>query len=128
MAVARGCVDAPGPLLQGHVFAEEDRAWPLVEGMAADEAFQGRTLDRAKFSRGSACHPFEDLRLQPLGHDPHFFVDLHGRVLQVGVDADGQVGREGPGRRRPDENEGSSIGRIGKPPAEVALHGELDVN
>ena len=47
-----------------------------------------------------------DLHDQALGDDVVFVAELHGRVLEFGMEAHRQVRRQGPGRRGPDDDIG----------------------
>ena len=102
--VARRRVDAAGPLIHGDVGGGEDRRRPVDPGVLGLEPVQAR-----------ARHPADDLRrdqptrlgrrVQPLLRQQ---VVLAGcpddDVLLLGMDHDGQVGRQRPGGGGPDDH------------------------
>ena len=66
------------------------------------------------------------------GEDDHPPVELVGAVVEVGMEGDGQVGRDGPGRRRPDQDRHLAAGKRRDARREIASRrrrqGELDVD
>ena len=110
-AVVGSGVDAAGTGIQGHVAAQDQGGLAVIEGMTGDEAFQ--------FLTGGAAHhghvfPAEGLGAafqQLFGQQVLATAGLHQHVGEFGVQADGHVVRQGPGRGGPDDHIGA--GRIG---------------
>ena len=69
-----------------------------------------------------------DDREEPLGQDVDLASDFGGDVLVLGMEGDGQVGRERPGRRRPDEDGGAAAGQGRELGAQVGDDREPDVD
>ena len=73
---------------------------------------------------------FRDDREEPLGDDEDLapLLDLEGRVLVIGVKGDGQVRRQGPGRRRPDDDRDRLARERRELRREVRDHREFHIN
>ena len=128
MAVSGSRVHAAGALLQGDVISQQTRGNAVQEGVAGLEgsqppALQGGQdpagLESASGSRGWHQFGCDQIDLVP---------DLHGCILQIGIEGDGQVGRQCPRGGRPDHHRHlpsleSRIQQRG-----VRLQGKLDVD
>ena len=106
LAAVAGCgVHAAGAGVERHVRAEHDGRVPVVEGVAAGLAFEPPRVDAGKDGMGRPAEGrhagFHQVAGQHINLVPP---RVYGHVLEVGVQRDGQVGREGPGRGRPDDD------------------------
>ena len=105
--MAGGGVDAAGAAFEGDMVAQDDQALAVQEGMLILHQFQlaaqngvGQDfvlVDVAALHRGLD---------QLAGHDVVSIADLDEGILQVGVQAGGHVGGQGPGGGGPDDDPG----------------------
>ncbi len=102
--VARRGVHAAGAAFGGHVVREHDRARPVDERMPRldllEFAAPHRLLD---FKRGEIAVRGKTLRHRR-SHEIAMFARMHDGVIEIGMDGDREIGRERPGRGRPDDD------------------------
>ncbi len=128
VAVARSGVDGARPVLEGDVVAEDEERVALGERVSGLEALE---LAAAEGRQGLRLRPAEllgDDGQEPLGQDVDLFADGGGDVLGLGMEGDGQVGRQRPGGRRPDEDVGAAPGQGRELGPEVGDEREADVD
>ncbi|MNR05694.1 hypothetical protein D3C85_1217390 [compost metagenome] len=107
LAVARGGVYRAGTGIQGDVLTQDDGHIEAVEGVVEAQQIECRTLGIAQvvelIEAGAVHHVLDQIggQDQALGMIP---VDLHQGVVQIRVQGDGTVGRQGPGRGSPDHH------------------------
>ncbi len=131
IAVARSRMDRSGTCFQIDVVAQDDEGFPVVvfrERMLAFSVFEiasfSHTQDRSK-GNAAVCG---DLVHQVFGHDQDFSLIFHPGIFKVRVQADSDVCRDGPGRRRPHQHEGFlSFGSLRRQ-AVILDKRHLDVN
>ena len=128
VSVAGGGMHGPGAVLESDVFGQHEPGFPIDEGMPGREALQLAAGEGRQDLGGAPVELLGDGGEQAVGQDINFPSDFDGRVLVVGVEGDGHVGRQGPGCRRPDEDVGllPREGRVFR--AEVGNHGKADVD
>ena len=128
VAVARGRVDRARAVLEGDVLGQDEERIALDEGVAGLEALELAAGEgREGLGRGPAELLGDDGQ-KPLGQDVDVGPDFGGDVFVLGMEGDGHVGRERPGGRRPDEDEGPASGEGRELGPEVGDDREADVD
>ena len=123
-----GGVDAARAGVQGHMVPVEDHAVPVKEGVLCRHELKAAALKGGKDLAGGVVQPglLADPFTEVLGHDIHLSVGgLEEHVVKAGVEADGQVARDGPGGGGPDDE--IHLGKVPVLPqlALVVPNGEL---
>ena len=128
MAVSGSRVHASGTLLQGDMLAQQTRRAAVQEGVSGHEVGQPPALhggqgpsglESAALGRG--CHQFG-------GDQVDLVSDLHRRILQIGVEGDGQVGGQRPGGGRPDHHRHPPASESRIQQGGIRRQGKLDVD
>ena len=122
-------MDAAGAGVQRDVVAVEDDGIPVEHGVLGGHPFKRTALEDGQHLGGLKVNVggLADRLGQVLGQDIDLAVGgLEEHVVILGVEADGHVARDGPGRGGPDDEVG--LAQVGVP-AQLALvvpDGELD--
>ena len=125
-----GCgVDASGTGVKGDVLADDDERGLVEEGMTCGHQLEIRALED-----GQSLYCAEaGLPEHGLGEILRHYIDLavrglNERVIIVRVEAYGKVARDGPRRRRPNDEVDVVERSVGRELAEIILHAEFDVD
>ncbi len=115
LPVPRGRVDATRPGIRRHVVRQDRKRIPVDEGMTKPEPFHGTALEtRYDLARESGI--LEEALQKRLGHDEGLVTAAHADVGEVGMEGDGEVGRERPRGGRPyDSAEVAAVEALGQP-------------
>ena len=128
VSVPRGRVDAPGSVLERHVIRRDENGGPIDPGMPGLEAFEVASFefrqDRVRAELQFLGHDRQEL----LGEDVDFVLRLDRHIIGLRMEGDGQIGRKGPGGRRPDDNRDLLSLEPGVFLGHVRDHRELDVD
>ena len=135
--VAGGGMDGAGALIEGDVVGQHRHRVALVQRVPEPQALEvGSPQRRQRSSQRPAGFAF-DAAGRRLGHEDRAGPSLRARRLvrrvgHLGMERDGQVRRDGPRRRGPDQDAGAAAGQRRRQRAErgAALGGQrkLDVD
>jgi len=128
--VARGDVDHARAGVEGHEGRQDEDTLAIDEGVLRLEAFHdlaGELVDDLVFLQLEGVHAIVH---EVLRHDEDLarLLHLHGGVEEFLVEGDGQVGRDRPGGRRPDDGEDLLALQFRPQGRDVRDHGKLDVD
>ena len=114
LAVARGDVDAAGPGVEGDEGGEDQQALPVDQRMAALEPLHDRAGKLVEDLVGfiAEAEGVQTVVEQILRQDQDLALDLHRHVEEILVEGDGQVRRDRPGGRRPDDDGDLLAGKL----------------
>ena len=134
-AVARSGVDRARSLLESDVVGQYGDRVTLVQRVAEPKALElGPPQPRERSSQAAAGF-LGDASGQRLGNDYRACLSFRARRLErrvghLGVKGDGQIGRDGPRGRRPDQDSGGAVGQRRGQRAEPgpALGGERELD
>ena len=115
-AVARGGVDGAGALVEGDVVGQDGNRVALVQRMPEPQAFEVGSPERPERGSQGAAGLLGDAARQRLGYDDRSRPAVRARRLvrrvgHLGMKGDGQVRRDGPRRRGPDQNARGAVGQ-----------------
>ncbi len=103
LSVSGGRMDAAGPGLQGHMIAQDNQRQAIVKGMTAVKTLQGPGVDLSQNFNLSQFRFGAELLLQAGGNNIHIPAGgPQSDILQLGMQGNGQVGRNSPGSGSPD--------------------------
>ncbi len=123
LAMARGDVDQAGPRVHRDERGRRDPAGALDPGVPVLEPRELGPLEGPEAARGREPRHPEDLVGEARGHDERLVTRVEGHVLLARVHRDGEVGREGPGGRRPDDDRlARGVGEPGRGRHQRELH------
>ena len=128
VAVSRCRVDGARAVLEGDIFAEDQERVAVDERVPRLEAFELAAAERGQDLGLRPAQLLGDDRQEPLGQDVDVAVDRGGGVLVIGVEGDGHVARERPGRGRPDEDVGPAAAKGRELGPQVGDDREADVD
>ena len=107
LAVAGRGMNATRSLLQGHVISEDDDGIALVKGVAAAKALPSAARQASHHLVGCESKLFHDRLDEVLGHHETAAVGHLDRCVGIGrVEGHGEVRRDGPRGRGPDQDRG----------------------
>ena len=100
----------PVTLLERDVLAQDTQRRPVVEWMLESQPFEFTPFEHAQ-PRGQRVSDLgADLRRQRLGNDDGHAIGLVDAVVEIRMECHGQVRRDRPGRRRPDQRRDAPAG------------------
>ena len=102
--MARGGVHRAGALFQRDVVAQHALRRPVVQRVRERDAFEGLALHPGHGVDERPSHRGGHALRQALGHDHGAAVDVVGPVVELGVERDAEVRRDGPRRGGPDQD------------------------
>ena len=130
LAVGRGRMDDAGTGVQGHIVGQVDRGETLVEGVTEANLLQCLALRPGDHLALQAVAGKAGLH-QLLGQQQQLVAGVDQGVLELRVDVQRLVGRDGPGRGGPDHHIGG-LGQAreteGRRQLVGILYGEADVD
>ena len=101
--MAGGGVNTACTGFKGDVLPQNNPGVPIIKGMAAHSALKVCSLDFAYYFRSFKGELPNNLINHFLGHDDYTMVTgFNGGIGELGMEADRQVGRQGPGSCCPD--------------------------
>ena len=104
-------VDAAGAAVHGHVVGEDDRGGAVDEGVAGAQVLERAAGDRLDDGRGRAeAGGRRDGAQERARDDDPLGTQVGDHVVDVRIDRDGEVGRDRPGRRGPDDDAEGLVG------------------
>ena len=107
LAVAGRGVDAAGAAVGRHVVGEHDRRGAIDEGMAGLDVLQLGAAHLAQHLEAALQAAIGGELLQQVAGNKEDLRTVTGEdVVELGMDGDGEVGRERPRRGRPDDDAG----------------------
>ena len=131
-AVARRRVHRAGAGIERHVLAEHGKRAPIVKRMVEPDAFELRALHARDRPIEAPADNLTDHRRKRFGDDDGAPLDVVRRVVEFRMKCDRQIRRNGPWRRRPDEDGHVASGQRRNACREIAgarrLQRELDVD
>ena len=129
VAVAGRGVDAAGAGVERDVLAQDDDALPVDERVRRGHELELRALQLGQDFEALHAADLRHAAHELLGDDIHLAAGgLREHVVKVRIEADGEVARDGPGRRRPDEEVELVERAVFAQLAQVVLDAELHVD
>jgi len=110
VTMSGGGMDAAGARLQSDMLAEENNRVAFVEGVPAVFPRQRRCLEGGDNAAAQAG-AIEERILQSLGNNQYPFFGVNRHIVELRMHGHCQVGGDGPGGGRPDDNIGFFAGK-----------------
>ena len=128
VAVAGGGVDTAGTGFESDVLPKDDQRRAVIQRVTASLLFkEGRSESRGDPVRFPS-EGFSDLFDQTFGNHQILTTDFDQSVGEVGIKADAEIGGDGPGGRRPDDEGKGLVAKGGKLRWQRSVKGELDID
>ena len=102
-SVTRSGMDAAGTGIQSDMLAQDDQGRSFVQRVPAVFPLQQPRGKCGQHLRRLPAQLRRDRILEPFGNDEHLVFHPDRHVRQIGIEANRQIGRNGPGRGGPDD-------------------------
>ena len=102
--VPRCGVNRPGALLERHIVGQNRYRVPVIERVPEPQTFERSSSESGQGLSQRSSELLSDPGGQGFGHDDHGPVCFVGRVLEVGVKRNREIGRNRPRGRGPDQH------------------------